>query len=95
MNSMPCRERQILVPVAEWVDKDWETLPARRIDLAGRPEEIFIAQYAGDLDAFAQVLTAGGWTVVPVWTWRESLPYLNPNASLAELAAAARRCMRG
>jgi undecaprenyl-diphosphatase len=78
-------EQRILLPLAEWVDTGWEKLPARRIDLAGRPEENFIAQYAGELDSFAAALTAAGWTVVPVWTWRESLPYLNPKASLAEL----------
>ena len=27
-------EPQTLVPVAQWVEKDWEKLPARRIDLA-------------------------------------------------------------
>ncbi len=81
--AMP--ERQILVSVSDWVERGWETLPARRIDLAGRPEEIFIAQYAGDLDVFARQLARGGWTLMPVWTWRESLPYLNPNAGLGEL----------
>ena len=83
MYAMP--ERQILVPVSQWVDKDWELLPARRIDFAGRPEENFIAQFAGNLDQLATQLEAGGWTVSPVWTWKESLPYLNPNASLQEL----------
>lgn len=78
-------EQQILMPVADWVETGWETLPASRIDLAGRPEEAFIAQFAGDLDALAGELTRGGWTVVPGWTWRESLPYLNPDASLSEL----------
>jgi hypothetical protein len=57
----------------------------RRIDLAGRPEEGFIAQYAGDLDGLSAALGKTGWRQVPVWTWRESLPYLNPNASLADL----------
>jgi undecaprenyl-diphosphatase len=83
MYAMP--ERQILVPVSQWVDKDWELLPARRIDFAGRPEEGFIAQFAGNLDQLSAQLVAGGWTVSPVWTWKESLPYLNPNASLQEL----------
>ena len=82
--AMP--ERRILVPVADWVAKDWQTLPARRIDLAGRPEEVFIAQYAGELSSFSAELQRQGWALVPVWTWRESLPYLNPNASLGELA---------
>lgn len=81
--AMP--EKQVLVPISQWVDSDWRTLPARRIDLAGRPEEAFLAQYAGDLDTLSRALTRDGWTAVPVWTWRESLPYLNPEASLAEL----------
>lgn len=82
--AMP--ERQILVPVSQWVEKDWERLPARRIDFAGKPEEGFVAQFAGNLDQLSAQLTASGWSVSPTWTWRESLPYLNPNASLAELA---------
>jgi membrane protein DedA with SNARE-associated domain/membrane-associated phospholipid phosphatase len=77
---------QILIPVAQWVEKDWEKLPARRIDLAGRPEETFIAQFAGNLDLLARQLEVSGWTATPVWTWRQSLPYLNPNATLTDLA---------
>jgi membrane protein DedA with SNARE-associated domain len=81
--AMP--QRQFLVPVADWVARDWNRLPARRIDLAGRPEEHFVAQFAGDLDALSGYLERQGWTLSPRWTWRESLPYLNPNAALAEL----------
>jgi membrane protein DedA with SNARE-associated domain len=81
--AMP--QRQILVPVADWVEKDWQRLPQRRIDLAGKPEEVFVAQYAGDLEALSQSLTQDGWMPSPKWTWRESLPYLNPNAKLEEL----------
>lgn len=81
--AMP--EKQVLVPLAQWLDNDWQALPARRIDLAGRPEENFIAQYAGDLGTLSRIMAQGGWTVVPVWTWHESLSYLNPEASLAEL----------
>ena len=83
MYAMP--ERQILVPVAQWVEKDWELLPARRIDFAGKPEESFVAQFAGNLDQLSAQLQSSGWVVSPAWTWRESLPYLNPNASLPEL----------
>lgn len=83
MYAMP--ERQILVPVAQWVEKDWELLPARRIDFAGKPEESFVAQFAGNLDQLSAQLQSSGWMVSPTWTWRESLPYLNPNASLPEL----------
>lgn len=83
MYAMP--ERQILVPVSQWVEKDWERLPARRIDFAGKPEEGFVAQFAGNLEQLSGQLQSSGWVVSPTWTWRESLPYLNPNASLTEL----------
>ena len=84
MYAMP--EQQILVPVAQWVEKDWEKLPARRIDLAGKSEETFIAQFAGNLEILESQLQANGWNTSPVWTWRQSLPYLNPNAMLTDLA---------
>jgi undecaprenyl-diphosphatase len=84
MYAMP--EPQTLVPVAQWVSKDWQKLPARRIDMAGKPEEAFIAQFAGNLDLLARQLEGSGWTAAPVWTWRQSLPYLNPNATLPDLA---------
>ena len=81
--AMP--QPQILVPVAQWLETDWQKLPARRIDLAGKPEERFVAQYAGDLTPLSNELERQGWKVSPVWTWRQSLPYLNPNATLTEL----------
>jgi len=84
MYAMP--EPQTLVTVAQWVEKDWQKLPARRIDLAGKPEETFIAQFAGNLDLLARQLENSGWVSTPVWTWRQSLPYLNPNAALSDLA---------
>lgn len=82
--AMP--EPQTLVPVSQWVENDWQKLPARRIDMAGKPEEAFIAQFAGNLDLLARQLEVSGWTAAPVWTWRQSLPYLNPNATLPDLA---------
>lgn len=78
-------QRQYLVPVADWVSREWKKLPSRRIDLAGKPEEEFVVQYAGELDTLSSYLTQQGWTLSPHWTWRESLPYLNPNADLNDL----------
>ena len=78
-------EKLILVPVSDWVSREWERLPPRRIDLAGKPEEVFLAQYAGTLEPLSQELQQAGWALSPNWTWRESLPYLNPNAALTEL----------
>ena len=78
-------QTQVSVLEAEWQDKDWQRLPRRRIDLAGRPGELFIAQFAGSLEALGATLATAGWTETPKWTWRSSLPYLNPHAPLADL----------
>ncbi len=69
----------------DWQQQGWKQLPERRIDLAGKPEEVFLAQLAGNLDTFASAMTAAGWRATPKWTWRDSIPYLNANANLAEL----------
>ncbi|MGH6907884.1 MAG: phosphatase PAP2 family protein, partial [Aestuariivirga sp.] len=71
--------------VGGWQLGGWKQLPVRRIDLAGKPEEVFLVQLAGNLDTFRDAMTAAGWTATTKWTWRDSLPYLNPNATLAEL----------
>lgn len=81
--AMP--DARTLVPVAQWAGEGWRTLPPRRIDLAGRPEESFFAQYAGDPAVLASELARLGWAESPAWSWRQSLPYLNPHATLAEL----------
>jgi len=71
--------------MANWQEEGWKQLPARRIDLAGKPEEVFLAQMAGNLDTFAAAMSTAGWTATPKWTWRDSIPYLNSKAVLAEL----------
>jgi undecaprenyl-diphosphatase len=79
-------QQRILVPVTDWVASEWQRLPPRRIDLSGKPEEVFLAQYAGELEPLSRYLKSVGWAESPRWTWRASLPYLNPNATLTELA---------
>lgn len=70
---------------ADWRQGGWEKLQARRIDLGGKSEEVFFAQYAGDLDVLKQVLAGAGWKDTGKWTWRQSIPYLNPAATLDDL----------
>jgi hypothetical protein len=71
---------------AEWESTAWLELPSRRIDLAGRPEEQFIMQWAGSLEALQKILESRGWTYSPKWTWRDSIAYLDPNAVLGSVA---------
>jgi undecaprenyl-diphosphatase len=69
----------------QWENEDWKKLPARRIDLAGKPEEAFAAQWLGSIDELKQVLSSEGWVESPSWKWRDSLNYLKPGAPLADL----------
>ena len=69
----------------QWQAGAWASLPPRRIDLAGRPEEPFIAQWAGNTAAMSEALMGDGWTPSPAWTWKAAVPYLDPHADLAGL----------
>jgi hypothetical protein len=73
------------IALEQWQAGDWKKLPPRRIDLAGRPEEEFAAQWLGGLDELKQVLSSAGWAESPGWKWRDSISYLNPGAPLDEL----------
>jgi membrane protein DedA with SNARE-associated domain/membrane-associated phospholipid phosphatase len=69
----------------EWQASGWSKLPGRRIDLAGKPEEHFIVQWLGGPAELAGVLDQAGWRLHPKWHWKDSLPYLEPDAALEEL----------
>jgi hypothetical protein len=71
---------------ADWQTSGWTKLPDRRIDLAGRPEEEFALQWLGGPAALAAALDENGWKLQPKWHWKDGLPYLNPEATLDELA---------
>lgn len=79
------RELTQRIDLAQWQDGGWKRLPPRRIDLAGKTEEVFLAQWAGSLEPLRDTLATLGWTETPKWTWRDAIPYLNPNAALAEV----------
>ena len=71
---------------ADWQETGWTKLPRRRIDLAGKPEEEFTMQWLGGPAALAAVLDEHGWRLQPKWHWKDGLPYLNPEATLDQLA---------
>lgn len=70
---------------AKWTGGAWAAMPGRRIDLAGQPEEVFAAQWMGELPPLEQALKEQGWQPVAMWTWRDALSYLDPHAQLAAL----------
>ena len=79
-------EQTYSITPAEWEAAAWLQLPARRIDLAGKPEEQFIMQWASSLESLQSVLENRNWVFSPKWKLRDSIPYLDPNAVLAGVA---------
>lgn len=69
----------------EWWQGGWETLPARRIDLAGGLNEPITLQWAGTIKALKEQLVARGWREPPDWTLASLLAWLQPEPNLDEL----------
>jgi membrane protein DedA with SNARE-associated domain len=76
------REAIVLYDLGQWEQGAWASLPRRRIDLAGRSEESFSLQWAGDLSPLDEALAREGWTEEGKWSWTLGLGYLDPNRDL-------------
>jgi membrane protein DedA with SNARE-associated domain/membrane-associated phospholipid phosphatase len=79
------REAIVLYDQQQWAEGSWASLPLRRIDLAGRSEEAFSLQWAGDLSPLDEALAKHGWTEEGKWSWTLGLAYLDPHRSLNDL----------
>ena len=73
------------IPVAEWWESDWQTLPAERISLTGDSEEPLTVQWAGSLDTLQEMLARKGWRTPAPWTWLNALAWLTTTAKPQEL----------
>ncbi len=69
----------------QWLDHDYEKLPAQRVDMAGRQKTVFDIQWAGDLKAIEDAMVVKGWS----WPYRLSasnmLRWLATDAPIGEL----------
>jgi undecaprenyl-diphosphatase len=79
-------EKTHSITAAEWETSEWQRLPYRRIDLTDKREEFFSFQWAGSLESLQALLESLHWVFSPKWTWRDSIPYLDLNAVLANVA---------
>jgi len=82
----PMREAQSLAR-ANWWERDWAKLPARRVDWEGEPGEPFNLQWAGDGAALANHLEARGWQKPPPLNTAGMLAWLKASPVMAELPA--------
>jgi membrane protein DedA with SNARE-associated domain len=69
----------------EWAAGQWGKIANRRIDLAGTPEEVFKAQWIGDLRSLETAFEQQGWKRQATWHWLDTIQYLDPQAGLDKL----------
>lgn len=80
------RNKMITYALVDWPEQGWNKVAARRIDLSGVPEEVFVAQWLGTPDSLETTLQAAQFKTYKKWTWRDSFAYLNPHAALNAVA---------
>jgi membrane protein DedA with SNARE-associated domain/membrane-associated phospholipid phosphatase len=61
-------------------------LPLRRIDIAGKAKEVFVVEWIGSIDALKAALLPMQFKLLPQWSLRDSLAYIDPNGALETLA---------
>jgi membrane protein DedA with SNARE-associated domain/membrane-associated phospholipid phosphatase len=68
--------------VADWQAGRWQELAQKRVDLAGTPEENFVAQWGGTPKLLQDFAGKQGWLILPPWQWHDSLSYLDDKIAL-------------
>ena len=70
----------------EYLATGWNKMPGQRINLVGKPSDVFQVQWVGSLNALRDVLQGESYVIWNRWGWRDTLPYLNPSSTLAQMA---------
>ena len=70
---------------ADYLQRGWNTMPGKRINIMGRPADGFFIQWIGPLPALEQALAADNFTIWKLWGWHDLLPYLNEHAKITEI----------
>lgn len=74
-----------VIDAAAWWHHGWRSLPARRIDLAGRPSGPLTVQWAGPLADLQHTLRTAGWHTPPPLTAGTALRWLSNRPVLSKL----------
>lgn len=70
---------------SDWWARDWQQLPAQRIDLAGETEEPLTFQWAGSLERLESDLAQKGWHPPAPWTLAGALAWFTPRPGPMDL----------
>lgn len=73
------------MPAANWWNREWESLPTRRQDMAGKDRQYLNLQWSGSLDEISHLLLARGWKLPPPLSFTSSLRWLSPESEISEL----------
>jgi membrane protein DedA with SNARE-associated domain/membrane-associated phospholipid phosphatase len=68
-----------------WWNKDWQSLPAWRIDLSGELEQPLNIQWAGNLDSIQDYLRSQGWHKPTPLDFQSAISWFTPNPALNTL----------
>jgi membrane protein DedA with SNARE-associated domain/membrane-associated phospholipid phosphatase len=79
------REAIVLYDSDQWRLGGWASIALRRVDIAGRIDEPFLAQWAGITQPLEEAMGRTGWELEPKWSWSLGLLYLDPTRNLADL----------
>jgi membrane protein DedA with SNARE-associated domain/membrane-associated phospholipid phosphatase len=71
---------------ADYLADGWAKLPGQRINLIGKPAEVFVVHWLGSQQSLREALARNKFKLWNRWGWRDLLPYLNPHVALAELS---------
>lgn len=77
-------DRVRVMTAGDWLAQGWRTLPDRRFDVGGQPEEDFGLQWACGQAQIAAIAGAAGWQPAPEWTLQSTLTWLQPQTPLAD-----------
>ncbi len=79
MQRYASRPATRVVPAAQWPDPLWSSLPMRRVEFAGEPEEVLDLQFACTSSGVRHALNILGWSPAPAWTLQNALAALAPH----------------
>lgn len=73
------------VSLGQWQERQWQQLPAYRIDTRGIEQQPLNLQWAGPLSELQNHLADLGWQPGTALTLKSSMQWINPKAALADL----------
>ena len=70
----------------DYLGTGWSKMPGQRINLVGKPSDVFQLQWVGSINSLSDVLRSENYVIWNRWSWRDALPYLNPAGTLEQMA---------